>query len=127
MALLRNSQLLRGAQRCLVLWQGLHVADTWLLLDELAHCPEKVAEYDAAAHSVPQHRQRRRLRAVATGAGTCDPDVRLMVPTGFRIAASWRERPSSPSRREGGTLPMASRGLGPRSRDPSQQDRRNRI
>ena len=86
MALLRNSQLLRGAQRCLVLWQGLHVADTWLRLDELAHCPEKVAEYDAAAHSVPQHRQRRRLRAVATGAGTCDPDVRLMVPTAHRVS-----------------------------------------
>ena len=37
--------LVRGVTRCLVRWRGHTSADNeWLLLEEPAHCPEKVAE-----------------------------------------------------------------------------------
>ena len=50
MELLLNLQLVHGVQRFLVRWRGNTSADaTWLRLDEPAHCPEKVAEYDTAA------------------------------------------------------------------------------
>ena len=42
--LLLNRQLVRGVLRYLVRWRGYTSADdTWLRLEELAHCPEKVA------------------------------------------------------------------------------------
>ena len=61
--LLLNRQLVRTvlSSGYLVRWRGYTSAedsDTWLLLDELALCPGKVAEYDAAA---PRRRTARRI------------------------------------------------------------------
>ena len=81
MELLLNWRLVRGVTRYLVRWRGHTSADdAWLRLEELAHCPEKVAEYDAAVSTAasrggpvleldrrphpppPRHRHRRRRR-----------------------------------------------------------------
>ena len=49
MELLLNSRTVRGVKRCLMLWRGHTSADDeWLRKEELVHCREKVAEYDAA-------------------------------------------------------------------------------
>ena len=64
--LLNPRQLVRGVLRYLVRCWGYTSADsdyTWLQLDELAHCPEKVAEYDAAAP------RRHTARRIARGTG----------------------------------------------------------
>ena len=46
--LLLNRRTVRGVTRYLVRWRGRASADDeWLRLEELAHCPAKVAEYDA--------------------------------------------------------------------------------
>ena len=48
--LLLNRRKVRGVTRYLVRWKGHTSADDERLrAEELAHCPEKVAEYDAAA------------------------------------------------------------------------------
>jgi hypothetical protein len=48
--LLLNRRLVRGVTRYLVRWRGHSSADDeWLRAEALAHCQEKVAEYDAAA------------------------------------------------------------------------------
>ena len=61
MELMLNCRPVRGVTRYLVRWRGHTSADdAWLLLEELAHCPEKVAEYDAAAS---RRRAARRGRA----------------------------------------------------------------
>ena len=66
--LLLNRRLVRGVTRYLVRWRGHTSADDeWLRAEELAHCPEKVAEYDAAA---PRRR----------GARWADPVVALAAP-----------------------------------------------
>ena len=50
MELLLNRRTVRGVTRYLVRWRGHTSADDeWLRSEELAHCLEKVAEYDAAA------------------------------------------------------------------------------
>ena len=51
--LLLNRQLVRGVMHYLVRWRG-HTAadDSWLRVEELEHCRDLVAEYDAAA---PRH------------------------------------------------------------------------
>ena len=88
MELLLNRRRLRGVTRYLVRWRG-HTAadDEWLPLEELAHCPEKVAEYDAAAP---------RRRAARRGDPAAAPVVLPVAPTpaprppvappGFRLA-----------------------------------------
>ena len=72
---------------------GGHAAadDSWLRLDELAHCAEKVAEYDAAA---PRRRAARRSRRAAAVPPATLPDApapvlvppALVAPAGFRLA-----------------------------------------
>ncbi len=48
--LLVHRKTTRGVTRYLARWRGLtSAADEWLWAEELLHCPEKVAEYDAAA------------------------------------------------------------------------------
>jgi hypothetical protein len=48
--LLLNRRLVCGVTRYLVRWHcHTSVDDKWLRATELAHCPEKVAEYDATA------------------------------------------------------------------------------
>ena len=85
----------------------------------MAHYPEKVAEYDAAAP------RRRTARRIARGAGPVQAPApsdapalaRLVAPAGFRIAAH-SEVPAAgaalvgpgPRRAAGGTLPMAGPG-----------------
>ena len=68
-------------------WRGHTSADDeWLRAEELAHCPERVAEYDAAA---PRRRGARRGRvggppaAPAAAAVAAAPPV---APAGFRLA-----------------------------------------
>ena len=65
--LLLNRREVRGVTRYLVRWRGHTSADDeWLRAEELSHCQEKVAEYDAAA-------PRRWLSAAATLAPSCRP------------------------------------------------------
>jgi hypothetical protein len=65
--LLLNRRLARGVTSYLVRWRpGGHASadDEWLRLEELAHCPAKVAEYDAAAPR-RRHTARRHVAASA--------------------------------------------------------------
>ena len=90
--LLLNRREIRGITRYLVRWRGHTSADDeWLRAEELLHCPEKVAEYDAAA---PRRRSARRggLGAVAappaaTPARVAVPPAVLIPPAGSRVAA----------------------------------------
>ena len=89
--LLLNRRLVRGVMRYLVRWRGHTSADDeWLRAEELEHCPEKVAEYDATA---PRRRAAR--RADPTAAPSAAPPAApppaptpLVPPAGFRLAAS---------------------------------------
>ena len=90
MELLLNRRLVRGVTRYLVRWRGHTSADdVWLRLEELAHCPEKVAEYDATAS---RHRAARRA---GSGARPAAPSparpprtpAPLIAPAGFRPTA----------------------------------------
>ena len=86
--LLLNSRTTRGVARYLVRWRG-HASsdDEWLRVEELSHCPEKVAEYDAAA---PRRRTTRRAAAnqpAAPPARAAGLPSSLVAPTGFRLAA----------------------------------------
>jgi hypothetical protein len=91
--LLLNRRLVRGVTRYLVRWRGhTSVDDEWLRLEELAHCPEKVAEYDAAAP-----RRRTAIRAdsgarpvapaPAAAPAPAPAPAPLIAPAGFRLAA----------------------------------------
>ena len=91
--LLLNRRMVRGVTRYLVRWRGHTSADDeWLRLEELAHCPEKVAEYDAVA---PRRRGTR--RAVPDAGQTAAPPAAPVpapappalppvAPAGFRLA-----------------------------------------
>ena len=62
---LLNHKTTRGVTRYLVRWHGHTSADDgWLRTEQLVHCPEKVAEYDAAAP---------RRRAARLGGPGADP------------------------------------------------------
>ncbi len=92
MELLLNRKTTLGVTRYLVLWRGhTSAADEWLRAEELLHCPEKVAEYDAAA----PRRRRAGRRVPPAGAAVVSagvdplPSVRavpLLVPAGSRLA-----------------------------------------
>ncbi len=90
--LLLNRKGIRGVLHYLVRWRGHTLADDepeWLRAEELAHCPELVAEYDTAA---PRRRGARRGRPagppavpeVPVAAAAASPPV---APTGFQLAA----------------------------------------
>ena len=88
MELLLNRKEIRGVLHYLVRWRGHTSADDeWLRAEALAHCPELVAEYDAAA---PRRRGARRGRPACPPAvpeaavAAASPPV---APTGFRLAA----------------------------------------
>ena len=87
--LLLNRKTTRGVTRYLVRWRGHTSADDeWLRTEQLVHCPEKVAEYDAAAP---------RRRAARLGGPGADPlafppplaaqTALAVAPTGFRLAS----------------------------------------
>jgi hypothetical protein len=88
--LLLNRKMRRGGTRYLVRWRGHTSADDeWLRTEELTHCHEKVAEYDAAAP------RRRAARLGVPGAGpvvvptTLAAETALAAaPPGFRLASS---------------------------------------
>ena len=67
---LLNRKTLRGRTYYLVRWQGHASADdSWEPVEHLAHCPERVAEYEAAAPRRPKAR-----RLASRGApGAVDP------------------------------------------------------
>ena len=96
--LLLNRTEKRGVTRYLVRWRGHTSADDeWLRAEELLHCPEKVAEYDAAA---PRRRAARRVDgpvdvpgpgprgAVPPPAGPAP----LVCPAGYRVALATEVR-----------------------------------
>jgi hypothetical protein len=92
--LLLNRRLVRGVMRYLVRWRGHTSADDeWLRAEELQHCQEKVAEYDAMA---PRRRAAHRAAPAAASAAARPappapapaPLVALVAPAGFRLAAS---------------------------------------
>ena len=88
--LLLNRRTIRGVTRYLVRWRG-HASpeDQWLRKEELTHCPERVAEYNAAAS-----RRRSALRAERAAAAAPRPrlpegpatPVGPHAPVGFRLA-----------------------------------------
>ena len=89
--LLLNRRLARGVTRYLVRWRGHTSADDeWLRAEELTHCPEKVAEYDATA---PRRRAARRADPAAAPAAVLPAPpspapAPHVPPAGFRLAAS---------------------------------------
>ena len=74
---LLNRRRLRGVTRYLVRWRGHTSAyDEWLREEELVHCREKVAEYDAPAPrrlrvGAVASRRRAAAAAVAAAAAAC--------------------------------------------------------
>jgi hypothetical protein len=91
--LLLNRRLVRGVMRYLVRWRGHTSADDeWLRAEELTHCQEKVAEYNATA---PRRRAARRADPAAEQAAPppsppppAPAPAALVPPAGFRLAAS---------------------------------------
>ena len=82
--LLLNRKEVRGVTHYLVRWRGhSSAADEWLRAEELVHCPEKVAEYEAAA---PRRRAARRGRDGAPPALLAVAPAPLLAPPGFRLA-----------------------------------------
>jgi hypothetical protein len=85
--LLLNSKEILWVLHYLVRWRGHTSADNeWLRAADLAHCPERVAEYDAAAP--------RRRRACGTASASAVPAGGVAVtappvaPAGFRLATT---------------------------------------
>ena len=87
--LLLNRKEIRGVLHYLVRWRGHTSADDeWLRVEELAHCPERVAEYDAAA---PRRRGARRDRTAGPPAAPAAAVVATappVAPAGFRLATA---------------------------------------
>jgi hypothetical protein len=84
--LLLNRRTVRGVTSYLVRWRGHASADDeWLRLEELAHCPAKVAEYDAAAPR-RRHAARRHAAAPAAASPVVPAPALPEAPTGFRLA-----------------------------------------
>ena len=84
--LLLNRRTVRGVTRYLLRWRGHASADDeWLRLEELAHCPAKVAEYDAAAPR-RRHAARRHAAAPAAASPVVPAPALPEAPTGFRLA-----------------------------------------
>ena len=108
MELLLNCTAVRGVTRYLVRRRGHTSADdSWLRLDELAHCAEKVAEYDAAA---PRRRAARRSRHAGGGLyGPAQPRVGMTsVKLGGHNALSCQNVPA-PSLQTGTEQPRRRR------------------
>ena len=88
---LLNCKTCRGVKRYLVRWRGHDsAADSWVRVEDLVHCPERVAEYDAAA---PRRRAARRGAAtvrrqepVSSPAAAAAPPGVIAAPPGFRFA-----------------------------------------
>ncbi len=89
MELLLNRREMRGVPRYLVRWRGHTSADDeWLRAEELAHCQEKVAEYDAAAPRRNAARQTDSAAVPAAAPAPAQAAAPLGPPVGYRLAAS---------------------------------------
>jgi hypothetical protein len=92
--LLLNRKTKRGVTRYLVQWRGYTSADeAWLRAEELLHCPEKVAEYDAAA---PRRRGARRggpREGAAAVPAAAAPSAAGASPQWPPPGSGWRRRP----------------------------------
>jgi hypothetical protein len=86
--LLLNRREIRGVTRYMVRWRGHTSADdAWLLAQDLSHCREKLAEYDAMA---PRRRAAPRSEPAAPPVVAPAPAsavAPLGPPAGFRLAA----------------------------------------
>ena len=81
--LLLNRKTQRGVTRYLVRWRGHTSADDeWLRVEELLHCQEKVAEYEAS----PAARLEHAGAAAAPPPPAAAVPAPLLAPTGFRLA-----------------------------------------
>ena len=86
MELLLNRRKVRGVTRYLVLWKGHTSADDeWLQAEELAHCPERVAEYDARGGPATLGRPPGSTSAVPPAEPTRG-FAPLLALAGFRVA-----------------------------------------
>ena len=87
MELLLNRRTVRGVTRYLVRWRGHASADDeWLRLEELAHCQEKVAEYDAAAPRGGIARRPGPAAGPAVSPVAAPVPAPLVAPAAFRLA-----------------------------------------
>jgi hypothetical protein len=114
-----NRREIRGVTRCLVRWRGHTSADDeWLRREELRHCQEKVAEYDAALPAGPIPRQCRRPAPLP-------PLLRPLRrrPSYHLRGSGWRPHQRS-CRRPDGAIPLAGGWPGPRYCGGPQPDRR---
>ena len=90
MELLLNRKLVRSATRCLLRssWRGHTSADdSWLRLEELAHCQENETEYDAVAPRLCATRRAARTALPAAAPPAAPAPARMLAPAGFRVAA----------------------------------------
>ena len=88
--LLLNRKLVRSATRCLLRssWRGHTSADdSWLRLEELAHCQENETEYDAVAPRLCATRRAARTALPAAAPPAAPAPARMLAPAGFRVAA----------------------------------------
>ena len=82
--LLLNRRRVRGVLRYLVRWRGHSSADdSWLRVEDLSLCAEKVAEYDAAA---PRPRAARRGDVHSSVPAPVPDAAAPVAPQGFRFA-----------------------------------------
>jgi hypothetical protein len=96
---LLNRKTLRGRTYYLVRWQGhASVDDSWEPAEHLAHCPERVAEYEAAAPRRPSAR-RAAARGLPPSGDPVPPGPPLAAPpepTAPRAPAGWVVAPAGP-------------------------------
>jgi hypothetical protein len=83
--LLLNRRTTWGVTRYLVRWRGHTPADdTWLLMEEPLHCPEKVAEYEVSLAARPERAGAAAPRQPPAPAPVVPAP--LLAPAGFRLA-----------------------------------------
>ena len=91
---LLNSKMVRCQTYYLVLWQGhASAADLWEPAEHLANCPERVAEYKAAAPRSPMALWAHQCRSCAARAGGCP--AAPAAPSGCNPATSTPARMGS--------------------------------
>ena len=75
-----NRKVLRGKRHYLVRWQGLPAAeDSWEPVEHLTHCPDMLAEYEAAAARRPKALRATRSRRARGAAATRGADAMATV------------------------------------------------
>jgi hypothetical protein len=97
---LLNRKTLRGRTYYLVRWQGHTSADdSWEPVEHLTHCPERVAEYEAAAPRRPAARRHASRGGTARPAGpgpSAPQPVAPPEPTAPQAPLGWAVAPAGP-------------------------------